>query len=76
MLDEDRNQIFAEAIDVILAIWAGETPYDIDFENNRFKVTTAETRYLDVGYGIMPKTYPAAASRRSSAPSSRPSPRA
>ena len=57
ILDEDRNQIFAEAIDVILAIWAGETPYDIDFENNRFKVTTAETRYLDVGYGIMPKTF-------------------
>ncbi|MBT5498254.1 MAG: LLM class flavin-dependent oxidoreductase, partial [Alphaproteobacteria bacterium] len=24
---------------------------------NRFKVTTAETRYLDVGYGIMPKTF-------------------
>ena len=47
ILDEDRNQIFAEAIDVILAVWAGETPYDIDFENNRFKVTTAETRYLD-----------------------------
>ena len=38
MLDEDRNKIFAEAIDVILAIWEREPPYDIDFPDNRFKV--------------------------------------
>lgn len=57
ILDEDRNKIFAEAIDVILAIWDGETPYDIDLPDNRFKVTTAETRYLEVGYGIMPTPF-------------------
>src|ERR1700756_2306282 len=31
ILDEDRNRIFAEAIDVILAIWERGPPYDIDF---------------------------------------------
>ena len=41
ILDEDRNQLFAEAIDVILAIWERDPPYDIDFPGNRFKVTTA-----------------------------------
>ena len=43
MLDEDRNRLFAEAIDVILAIWERDPPYDIDFPGNRFKVTTAKT---------------------------------
>ena len=38
LLDEDRNKIFAEAIDVILAIWERDPPYDIDFPDNRFKV--------------------------------------
>ena len=42
MLDEDRNKIFAEAIDVILAIWEREPPYDIDFPDNRFKVATED----------------------------------
>ena len=31
ILDEDRNKMFAEAIDVILAIWERDPPYDIDF---------------------------------------------
>src|SRR6266568_7061661 len=47
ILDEDRNKIFAEAIDVILAIWEGEPPYDIDFPDNRYQVTTARTMTLD-----------------------------
>ena len=38
ILDQDRNKIFAEAIDVILAIWERDPPYDIDFPDNRFKV--------------------------------------
>ena len=40
ILDEDRNKMFAEAIDVILKIWEREAPYDIDLPGNRFKVTT------------------------------------
>lgn len=57
ILDEDRNRLFAEAIDVILAIWQGEPPYNIDLPNNRFKVSTAKTAVLDIGRGIMLKPY-------------------
>ena len=42
-LDQDRNKMFAEAIDVILAIWERDTPYDIDFPGNRYKVSVART---------------------------------
>ena len=34
--------MFAEAIDVILAIWERDPPYDIDFPDNRFKVSTRQ----------------------------------
>ena len=57
LLGEDRNRLFAEAIDVILAIWAGNVPYDIDLPGNRFKVTTATTQNAGVGRGEMYKTY-------------------
>src|SRR5512147_1193056 len=36
ILDEDRNKVFAEAVDVILEVWTREPPYDIDLPNNRF----------------------------------------
>ncbi len=55
ILDEDRNKIFQEAIDVILAIWERDPPYDIDFPDNRFKVSTARTAALELGVGILPK---------------------
>ncbi len=55
LLDEDRNKIFAEAIDVILEIWKRDTPYDIDLPNNRFKITTRRTMQTELGVGIMPK---------------------
>jgi len=57
LLDEDRNRIFAEAIDVILAIWERDPPYDIDFPDNRFKVSTARTSALHLGVGYMGKPY-------------------
>ena len=57
ILDEDRNKIFAEAVDVILAIWEGEPPYNIDFPDNRYKVSTARTMTLDLGIGYMAKPY-------------------
>jgi len=57
IIDEDRNQLFAEAIDIILAVWEGEPPYNIEFPDNRFKVTTEETLFEEVGVGIMPKPY-------------------
>lgn len=55
ILFEDRNKMFAEAIDVICAIWEGEPPYDIAFEGNRFPVTTASTLDAALGVGFLPK---------------------
>jgi alkanesulfonate monooxygenase SsuD/methylene tetrahydromethanopterin reductase-like flavin-dependent oxidoreductase (luciferase family) len=57
ILEQDRNKLFAEAIDVILAIWEGEAPYDIDFPNNRYKVSTARTQVPDIGVGYLGKPY-------------------
>jgi alkanesulfonate monooxygenase SsuD/methylene tetrahydromethanopterin reductase-like flavin-dependent oxidoreductase (luciferase family) len=57
ILEQDRNKIFAEAIDVILAIWERDPPYDIDFPDNRFKVSTARTQAVDIGVGYMFKPY-------------------
>jgi alkanesulfonate monooxygenase SsuD/methylene tetrahydromethanopterin reductase-like flavin-dependent oxidoreductase (luciferase family) len=57
LLDEDRNKIFAEAIDVILAIWKRDPPYDIDFPVNRFKVAIRRVPALDLGVGIMAKPF-------------------
>ena len=57
ILDQDRNKIFAEAIDVILAIWERDPPYDIDFPDNRYKVSTSRTQALDIGVGFLGKPY-------------------
>ncbi len=57
ILEEDRNKLFAEAIDIILAIWEREAPYDIDLPDNRFKVTTRQSFSPETGVGIMPKPY-------------------
>jgi alkanesulfonate monooxygenase SsuD/methylene tetrahydromethanopterin reductase-like flavin-dependent oxidoreductase (luciferase family) len=57
MLDQDRNKLFAEAIDVILAIWEREPPYNIDFPDNRFKVTTRVTALPDIGRGELMKPF-------------------
>jgi alkanesulfonate monooxygenase SsuD/methylene tetrahydromethanopterin reductase-like flavin-dependent oxidoreductase (luciferase family) len=57
ILEQDRNKMFAEAIDVILAIWEGEPPYDIDFPNNRYKVSTTRTQALHIGVGYLGKPY-------------------
>jgi alkanesulfonate monooxygenase SsuD/methylene tetrahydromethanopterin reductase-like flavin-dependent oxidoreductase (luciferase family) len=57
ILDEDRNKIFAEAIDVILAVWASDPPYDIDFPDNRFKVSFARTAALELGVGMLAKPF-------------------
>src|SRR3546814_20933398 len=43
ILDEERNQLFAEANDIILAIWQRDPPYDIEFPGHRFKVPSQTT---------------------------------
>jgi alkanesulfonate monooxygenase SsuD/methylene tetrahydromethanopterin reductase-like flavin-dependent oxidoreductase (luciferase family) len=57
MINEDRNKVFAEAIDVILAIWERDPPYEIDLPGNRFQVTTAKTYVGDIGKGVMYKPF-------------------
>src|SRR5512142_1780255 len=57
ILEQDRNKMFAEAIDVILAIWERDPPYDIDFPDNRFKVAIRRVPALDLGVGIMAKPF-------------------
>jgi alkanesulfonate monooxygenase SsuD/methylene tetrahydromethanopterin reductase-like flavin-dependent oxidoreductase (luciferase family) len=55
ILDEDRNQVFGEAVDIITRMWQDEAPYDIDIPGNRFKVTTATTLDAPNGIGIVPR---------------------
>ena len=55
ILDEDRNKMFAEAIDIITAVWESEPPYKLDYEGNRYKVTTERTIDLDLGVGVLPR---------------------
>ena len=57
ILDEDRNKMLAEAIDVILAVWERDPPYDIDFPDNRYKVTFARTAALELGVGVLAKPF-------------------
>ena len=57
ILEEDRNKMFAEAIDVILAIWEGEPPYNIDLPGNRYKVAIEKTAALHLGVGYMGKPF-------------------
>jgi alkanesulfonate monooxygenase SsuD/methylene tetrahydromethanopterin reductase-like flavin-dependent oxidoreductase (luciferase family) len=57
LLGEDRNRLFAEAIDVILEIWNRSAPYDIDLPGNRFKVTTRSTAVPEIERGEMYKPW-------------------
>ncbi|MGG5823924.1 LLM class flavin-dependent oxidoreductase [Falsiroseomonas sp. HW251] len=57
LLEEDRNRMFAEAIDVILEIWKRDPPYDIDLPGNRWKVSTRRTSAPHLGVGELPKPF-------------------
>jgi alkanesulfonate monooxygenase SsuD/methylene tetrahydromethanopterin reductase-like flavin-dependent oxidoreductase (luciferase family) len=54
-LDADRNAMFLEAINQVLAIWAGEPPYNI--EGKYWKISTRRTLMADIGQGILPKPF-------------------
>jgi alkanesulfonate monooxygenase SsuD/methylene tetrahydromethanopterin reductase-like flavin-dependent oxidoreductase (luciferase family) len=54
-LDQDRTAMFVEAIDHVLAIWAGTAPYDL---NGRFwTISTARTLIPELGQGFIAKPY-------------------
>ncbi len=50
-LDADRNAMFVEAIDQVLAIWSGKPPYDL--AGRFWTVTTARTMDIETGQGAI-----------------------
>ena len=56
-LEENRQKMFEDCIEVILEIWKRDSPYDIDIPGNRYKVTTATQRELSIGRGHLYKPY-------------------
>jgi len=52
-LDADRNAMFVEAINQVLAIWNGEPPYDI--AGKFWNISTARTMMPEIGQGFIPK---------------------
>ena len=52
-LDANRNEMFVEAINQVLAIWAGEAPYDL--QGKYWKVSTARTTIREIGQGSIAK---------------------
>jgi len=52
-LDANRNEMFLEAINQVLDIWAGEPPYNI--KGKYWTVSTERTMMADIGQGFLPK---------------------
>src|SRR5436305_6572282 len=52
-LDADRGAMFVESIDQILALWAGEPPYDI--EGKFWRISTRRTLMAAAGQGVFLK---------------------
>ena len=50
-LDADRNAMFVESINQVLAIWSGEPPYDI--EGQYWTVSTRRTMMTEIGQGFI-----------------------
>src|ERR1700720_947758 len=52
-LDADRNAMFLEAINQVLAIWAGEPPYNL---NGKYWTIAVERQFIpEFGQGFLPK---------------------
>lgn len=54
-LDADRTEMFVEAIDHVLGIWAGDPPYDL--KGKYWDISTARTRLPEIGQGAIAKPY-------------------
>lgn len=52
-IDMDRPAMFLEAVNTVLAIWAGEPPYDI--QGKFWQVSTRRTWLAESGMGTIPK---------------------
>ncbi len=55
LLDANRQEMFVEAIDQVLAIWASEAPYDI--KGKYWNISTVKTNWPEVGVGSIVKPY-------------------
>ena len=54
-IDLDRNAMFVESINHILAIWAGAAPYEL--QGKHWNITTKRTLIPETGQGIFLKPY-------------------
>jgi len=52
-LDADRNEMFLEAINQVLDIWAGEPPYNLS--GKYWNISTQKTLIEDIGQGFIGK---------------------
>jgi alkanesulfonate monooxygenase SsuD/methylene tetrahydromethanopterin reductase-like flavin-dependent oxidoreductase (luciferase family) len=52
-LAKDRTEMFVEAIDMVLAIWAGAPPYSLN--GKHWQISTGNTMLPDIGQGIIPR---------------------
>ena len=59
ILDQNRQEMFVEAIDQVLAIWASDPPYNI--KGKYWTITTEKTLWPEVGVGSIVKPYASAA---------------
>jgi alkanesulfonate monooxygenase SsuD/methylene tetrahydromethanopterin reductase-like flavin-dependent oxidoreductase (luciferase family) len=56
-LQENRQKMFEDCIEVILEVWKRDSPYDIDIPGNRYKVTTKTQREASIGRGHLYRPY-------------------
>src|ERR1700741_2195930 len=54
-MDEDRNAIFVEAMDHMIALWTQEPPYRL--QGKRWRLSTERTWSADLGMGGMLKPF-------------------
>ncbi len=52
-LDANRNEMFLECINAVLAIWNGAPPYDI--KGKYWTMSTARTMMVEIGQGFLPR---------------------
>ena len=55
ILDQNRQEMFVEAIDQVLAIWASDPPYNI--KGKYWTISTEKTLWPEVGVGSIVKPY-------------------
>ncbi|MSQ53352.1 MAG: LLM class flavin-dependent oxidoreductase [Betaproteobacteria bacterium] len=55
LLDADRNAMFAEAIDHVLALWQGNAPYNL--KGKYWNISTEKTLWPEIGLGNVVKPF-------------------